>query len=210
MSLAHATRPVLNDLAGHSSLRVGVARLPEEAMSTVARHGRRMAVAAGSAAKHHAWSGGYLDHLDECFAYAARFYAAVSDDRPQVFSLDDALLVLWLHDIAKVFRYTTPGEREDREYDREARALTSWDFALSYATDAGIALTAQQRNALRYVHGELNGDPEGHHPTERRMGELATLCHMADIWSARGAHDQPRAGVPLPVHPLLADGQPLT
>lgn len=182
----------------HPSLCAGMRLLPEPAVQVGRAYAERMRAARGSKTKHQARPGGYLEHLDECFAYAARFYCALTDERRVDFGFDETLTPLWLHDIAKVFHYTEarPG---DERYDRAAAEMTSWEFALKVARDFDVPLSGDQVNALRYIHGEIGV----HHPTERWMGSMATLCHMADIWSARGAHDEPRISGPLSVHPLL-------
>lgn len=59
----------------------------------------------GSGANHQAYRGGYLDHLDELFALAAVTHRAWSHMRRLPFTLEEALLVLFLHDIEKVWRH---------------------------------------------------------------------------------------------------------
>ena len=63
--------------------------------------------AKGSKTKHQEWKGGYLDHITDCMNYARLFFGALeSTRRPLPFSLSDALLVLYLHDVEKPFKQT--------------------------------------------------------------------------------------------------------
>jgi len=53
--------------------------------------------------------------------------------------------------------------------------------------ESGIALTAAQENALRYVEGESHEYSNRH----RTMGPLAAFCHLCDVTSARIWFDHP-------------------
>ena len=146
--------------------------------------------ALGGRHNHHAWEGGYLDHVTECMNFAALLYPALSVARPQSFRLDDALTVLFLHDIEKPWRY----EKRDGVYV-QAQSLDSFEkreaFTNEVARSYGFVLSIDQHNALRFVEGE--NQFTGYSPSNRGMGRLAAFCHMCDVWSARGAYDHPLA-----------------
>lgn len=61
--------------------------------------------APGSSANHQAWEGGYVDHILEVMNFGCRLYHLMNSLRPLPFSLGDALLVLFLHDIEKPWKY---------------------------------------------------------------------------------------------------------
>ena len=63
--------------------------------------------ARGSNHNHQAWAGGYLDHLRETMNISTVIYPSLNNVRPLSFSLSDSLLVLYLHDLEKPWRYTT-------------------------------------------------------------------------------------------------------
>jgi hypothetical protein len=133
--------------------------------------------AMGSSHNHQAWPGGYLDHVSETMTIAAVLHHAMSKVRPLSFSLSDALVVMFLHDIEKPFK--VKGEKlskKDRRQQRES--IIRWH---------GFRLTAEQENAMLYVEGE--GDD--YRADRRVMNELAAFCHMCDVASARVWHDQP-------------------
>jgi hypothetical protein len=132
--------------------------------------------AAGSGHNHQAWPGGYADHVTEVLNIAIWLY--VTSPRKLPFKLEDALLVLFLHDIEKPFKidghvWTT---KEARRAFRELVIQMN-----------EVRLTDEQKNALEYVEGEH--DYSG---TERKMGPMAAFCHICDVFSARVWHDKGR------------------
>jgi hypothetical protein len=133
--------------------------------------------AAGSSHNHQAWEGGWFHHIQEVMNIAIKLYATLNGLRSLPFSLQDALLVLVLHDLEKPFRHViVPYTKENRKEWRETKIAM-----------LGIALTPEQQNALRYVEGVPDSE---YTPSERTMNELAAFCHMCDICSARIWHDK--------------------
>ena len=59
----------------------------------------------GSSSNHQAWEGGYYDHIREVMNIAIALYESLNSLRALTFSLSDALLVLFLHDIEKPWKY---------------------------------------------------------------------------------------------------------
>ncbi|MDQ5929544.1 MAG: hypothetical protein QG594_1323, partial [Bacteroidota bacterium] len=60
--------------------------------------------APGSKVKHQAWEGGYILHLRQCMALAEFLYEPMKRVGGIDFSLSDAILVLFLHDLEKPFK----------------------------------------------------------------------------------------------------------
>lgn len=146
--------------------------------------------APGSRHNHQAWPGGYLDHVVDCLNYARHLYAFdAALGRPMPFSLSDALLVLFLHDLEKPWRIVQRADGslangQGFESKAEFRIFREQQL-LAY----GLVLTPAQHNALSYVEGEGND-----YSSQRRvMNELAAFCHKVDVWSARQCHDYPKA-----------------
>jgi hypothetical protein len=184
-----ANRPVsarLNFIAGLSLLPRGCTRFAAE-------HERALVLAPGSGSNHQHWEGGYLDHVDEIFALAASFHQTLSRLRPLPFTLPDALLVLFLHDLEKIFNRVGDDIITNSEYAALGRT-DPHTLQERMIADYGLTLSSAQRNALKYIHGE--GDD--YRKDKRAAGELAAFCHLCDYWSARGWHDQPQASTPLP------------
>ena len=141
----------------------------------------------GALHKHQTWPEGYQDHITETMNIAVVLYGAFDRRRPWPFRLSDALFTLFLHDLDKLLRYERHGRgwRSSRSYGggylKEITAIVR---------RYGYHLTAKEKNALQFVHGEN----ERYHPTKRIMLPLATFIHCCDVLSARVwfAHGQDR------------------
>jgi len=133
-----------------------------------------MSKSKGSKKKHQNWIGGYLDHISQCFDIAEKIYKTLN--LKEFFELDSALKVLYFHDVEKIWKYTTglPENFNKDEY-----------LYVELAHKYNIIFTDDEKNALKYVHGE--GDD---YCSERVMNELAAFCHAVDIMSARIFYDE--------------------
>jgi hypothetical protein len=146
-------------------------------------HYERFSQAPGSLAKHQAWKGGYLDHLEETMSFAVNLYIIMSSSkrRKLPFTLSSAILVLFLHDLEKPFKYVEP----KREFEDD---LAKKGFVVKMLFDYHIVLTKEEKNALTYIHGEGSD----YHPTQRIQNELAAFTHICDTVSARIWYDYPK------------------
>lgn len=143
--------------------------------------------AQGSGHNHQAWPGGYLDHVAEVMNIAVILYRLFSSLRPLPFSLSDLLLVLFLHDLEKPWKYCVD-RNGNLQYKPKMQAKAQQHaFREKKFKKYGIVLTPELENGLKYVEGEFND-----YSKERRvMGELAALAHMCDVASARLWHAYP-------------------
>lgn len=143
--------------------------------------------APGSTHNHQNWNGGYLDHVLETMKLARNLFDAIhietqNDHRQLPFSLDQALLVLFLHDLEKPWK--KPGlTKEERAELRKTKIL-----------EFGFVLSNEHWNAIKYVEGEGND----YSSKERVMSPLAAFCHCCDVISARIWFDCPKQPQPLP------------
>lgn len=64
----------------------------------------RFQKAKGSSHNHHAWKGGYHDHVAEVMNICMLLYPVYNGIRPLNFTLADALLVMFLHDLEKPWK----------------------------------------------------------------------------------------------------------
>ena len=131
----------------------------------------------GSSHNHQNWSGGYLDHVLACLGLAHETYVALNAVHPLPFALDSAMLVLFFHDIEKIWAYSGgPPTKFDKDdwYDEILPSRYS------------IFFSEEERSALMYVHGE--GDD--YRKDTRVMNELGAFCHVIDVMSARIYHDK--------------------
>ncbi len=146
--------------------------------------------ARGSTHNHQTWNGGYIDHVTDGMNYARHLYDFdAAFGRPLPFTLSDALLVFFLHDLEKPWRIlvdeTGAASNKPGLASKEAYQKFREDKLVEY----GLALTPQQLNGLTYVEGEL----KGYSSQQRVMNELAAFCHKVDNWSARGWYNYPKA-----------------
>ncbi len=135
----------------------------------------------GSTHNHQAWPGGYHDHVQEAMNITIVFYEGLGGLRALPFSLSDALLIVFLHDIEKPWKYEL-GPDGHLQHRRElATKQAHHEFREKMLAKYGVALTPEQLNGLKYVEGEL----DDYTNRRRVMGPLAAFCHLADVTSAR-------------------------
>lgn len=141
--------------------------------------------ARGSKSKHQAWEGGYIDHVCEVIWIAEEMFATLNKFRTLDFSLADAVLVLFLHDIEKPWKHKLVDGKYVDDYE------VSWsktNFVLNKIKAYGIELTEAQMNAILYCEGEK----EAYDPNKNVQMPLAAFCNCCDLISARIWHNYPR------------------
>ena len=116
-------------------------------------------------------------------------HASLSALRPLPFSLSDALLVAFIHDIEKPWKYRR-GEDGHLEHVPTMQGKDAHHaFREKLLAEYGIVLDETQNNGVRYAEGEI-----GSYSNRRRtMLPLAAFCHLADVTSARIWFDHPLA-----------------
>lgn len=146
--------------------------------------------ARGSTHNHQTWIGGYVDHVTDGMNYARHLFEFDrAFGRTVPFSLSDALLVFFLHDLEKPWRILV--DSDGRASNREGLTTKAQfkKFREQKLDEYGLRLTPEQLNGLSYVEGE-HADYSSEH---RVMNELAAFCHKVDVWCARGWYDYPKA-----------------
>lgn len=137
--------------------------------------------AQGSTNNHQNWPGGYFDHVQEIMNIAVVLYERLNSLRPLPFSLSDLLLVVYLHDVEKPWKYEL---REDGQLHHKATLQSKEDhqrFRMAKLAEYGISFTPEQENGMKYAEGELDD-----YTNRRRVMEpLACVAHMCDVCSAR-------------------------
>lgn len=138
----------------------------------------------GSAHNHQSWEGGYIGHIKDILNIACFLYQEMDSRRKLDFSLSDALLVLYLHDLEKPWKYAG-----NEEQVAELESFDDYqDFQLAKIEEYGFELTDTHMNGIKYAHGE--GDD--HKKFERVSTPLAAFIHCCDTLSARVWFDQPK------------------
>jgi 23S rRNA maturation-related 3'-5' exoribonuclease YhaM len=180
-------------MAAYESVDSLIARIDEPNRTACARifadHHALFATVQGSTHNHQAWRGGYLDHVSEVMNLASVLYDQFALLRPLPFSRSDILLVVFLHDIEKPWKYEL-GEDGQLCHKPEMQGKEAHQkFRMEILTSYGVQLTAEHENGLRYAEGEL----ADYTNKQRRMGPLAAMAHMCDVASARLWFDYPAA-----------------
>ena len=120
----------------------------------------------GSSGNHQFWLGGYADHINACFS--------IYDSLPEIYKkypTSSVYKVLYFHDVDKLARHSGDSSCE---YLREGILKTEYKDIFD----------KNEINALTYIHGE----GKDYNKNYRVMGELAAICHVVDITSARILH----------------------
>ena len=141
----------------------------------------RFQASPGSLRKHQAWKGGYIHHIEETMNLGTVLYKQMNQFRTLPFSFSDVLLVLFLHDLEKPFRYVPLKKEFTNDIEKH-------QFIESLIKKYKIKLSVNHKNALMYIHGE--GD--AFHRTKRIQKPLAAFVHCLDTLSARVWFDEPK------------------
>jgi hypothetical protein len=177
----------------YESVESLVARIDEPNRSACARivaeHRALFATVQGSTNNHQAWRGGYLDHVTEVMNIANVLYDQLGALRPLPFSRSDILLVVFLHDIEKPWKYELGADGQLHHKAEMQGKEAHQKFRMEMLARYGVTLTAEHENGLRYAEGEL----ADYTNKQRRMGPLAAMAHMCDVASARLWFDYPAA-----------------
>lgn len=156
------------------------------ALSIMKNESERILSAPGGFHKHQNWEGGYVDHLIETMSTACLLYKTLNAQRDLSFTLSDALYVLFLHDLEKMYKMTI--DKHGRPMRTNLADDSEYSSAKIIVKHLQIPLTKVQLNALMYVEGEKSD----YHPTKRIMKPLAAFVHCCDTISARIWFDEPR------------------
>lgn len=140
----------------------------------------------GSSHNHQAWPGGYFDHIQEVMNVGLVLFNQLSSIRPLPFSLSDVMLILFLHDIEKPWKYEFIDGLPQIKPDLKDK-VAQREFRNKKLKEYGIELTLDQEIGMKYVEGESND----YTPGKRSMNPLAAICHAADVISARIWFDYP-------------------
>lgn len=139
----------------------------------------------GSHAKHQAWVGGYISHIEETMNIGLMLHENLSARRPVDATVSDVLFCAYLHDFDKLLRYTM--QPDGTWVGKPADKMLYLDQMVTALKEKyAYELTPEQYNALKYAHGELEADRR---PDKRVIWPLGTIVHCADIISARVWYD---------------------
>jgi hypothetical protein len=141
--------------------------------------------------RHHSYPGGYGDHVSQVMYLSYKMWAEVSDNTPSV-TQDDILLVAFVHDLDKLWRYrptTNPKLLEKGqkfEYRDDAIPYTDVSKTVAECFRRGIILEDKHLEAIDHHHGGWSADISSvFAPRGRYMTQLSTILHCADMLSTK-------------------------
>ena len=168
-----------------------IAMIDEPNRSATARlladHRKLFQTVQGSTNNHQPWPGGYYDHVQEIMNVTIVLYDRLNSIRPLPFTVSDAILIVFLHDIEKPWKYELGADGQLEVIDSLTSKEAQHEFRSRKLKEYGIVITPDQDNAMKYVEEEL----KDYSSRRRIMEPLAALCHLADVTSARIWFDHP-------------------
>lgn len=151
-------------------------------------HHEAFTASPGSRHNHQYWPGGYIDHVTDAMNIGLQVYETYNNLRELPFTQSDVLMIVYLHDLEKPFLYSY---NEDGTVDKKEELMEKSareEFKRNMLDKYGIELNPLQDNALEFVEGIRDNKYSN---TRRVMGELAVVCHIADLTSARLWYNHP-------------------
>ena len=140
-----------------------------------------------SSTAHHNWEQGWSDHTAQVVDFGIKLYNKVIPKARANFNLDDVILVCFVHDLDKLWRYKdSEGKRKNRKirFDyvkRDPFEPTSKVVAECFR--AGIELTDQHIEAINNHHGGFTPHLISVQSKNVRLTQLSALVHTADLFS---------------------------
>lgn len=139
---------------------------------------------------HHTGVGDYGRHVYETMMIALKLYDMISEHKQLTFSKDDVILVAYVHDIDKIWRYEKQTDNWRRNklgenwkvrddvlgYDESAKVV-------SVCAQAGILLTDRHLEAICHHHGGWSMNLSTIYGYRPEMTHFSTLIHCADLMS---------------------------
>lgn len=142
---------------------------------------------------HHFWTGGILQHISEVMTIVQVLYRIMERIRgtPTTFTMDDAILVAYIHDLDKLERYernTTNWKTKGVAYPFKAKedllTCESTGLIATKCAQYRIELSREHLHSLAFHHGGFSEYMSSVYVKyQPEMSPLATLLHCADLMS---------------------------
>jgi len=127
----------------------------------------------------------YYKHMSDILDYASKMFKHLLLKVKLEFSLSDAILVLFLHDIVTTIKYTPVltktgvidenGMIEEEIYEYET---ASYDEIIEILINKfNIKLTEEHKLVLKHIHGE----GEDYRKNKKILSPLSAFCHSCEL-----------------------------
>lgn len=136
---------------------------------------------------HHWWIGGWSDHTAQVMQISfdlflkSSSYADIKD-----FDINDVILVSFVHDLDKLWRYVQIKEPKDNqlfEYRKDIIPYAENSKVVAECYRNGIQLTDQHIEAIDHHHGGYSLDMSSVFSKNTHMTKLSVIIHCADMLS---------------------------
>ena len=139
-----------------------------------------------SSTAHHNWPFGWSDHTAQVIDFGIKLYKNVVPKSLADFTLDDVILVCFVHDLDKLWRYKeAEGKRKKKIHFDYVKRLpfepTSKVIAECFRN--GIELTDQHIEAINNHHGGFTPHLISVQSKNVRLSQLSSVVHAADLFS---------------------------
>lgn len=142
-----------------------------------------------SSFNHQAWTWWYMQHIKDILNLSEIIHDTTKDYHKNKFNIEDAYLVLFLHDIEKPVFYTKNKTNEvldllDWKTEKNKEEYV-WKVRDYFLEKFNIILNDDIKHALKYIHWEWDDFSQ----KKRISSPLGSHCHIADTFSARISYD---------------------
>ena len=136
---------------------------------------------------HHWWKGGASDHTAQVMALGVSLFKTTSAyEEIKDYTLDDVVLVSFVHDLDKLWRYVELPEPKDKqifEYRKDLPPYTQGSKVIAECFRYGVELTDQHIEAIDHHHGGYSYDLSSVYSPSTHMTKLSTTLNCADMLS---------------------------
>lgn len=144
-----------------------------------------------SCTRHHAWEGGYLDHVYEVMEISLRLYGMVTNDLKAsvTFDREDVTLISYIHDINKLNRYRKTQEswklRKGIKFEIAPGTGNCDESAevVNVCARFGLVLEHKHLEALSHHHGGFSDSMCAAYKYPGSLTSFSSLIHSADLLS---------------------------
>lgn len=139
---------------------------------------------------HHSYVGGLEDHFTQIVTFGILVFKMMDKRAHLTCTLDDVILLCFIHDWDKLERYVVAGEIKsgDNKGKVKFEKASDWVFddsakVCTMLAKEGIFLTDEQLHALTFQAGGWSLQAQAGHTSD--MNHLATILHCADMLSSK-------------------------
>ena len=136
--------------------------------------------------KHHSYSGGLLEHINQMIQIAFMIYGQYTYPFSRILNKGDIVVGCFIHDLHKAYCTFIRDEENNNasfRYSKDNKHMTAEMESLKILMDYDITLTEDQMNCLFMAEGGWSNLARIQQPLD--LSKLAVLVHIADMYSSQ-------------------------